>query len=345
MNCQSRLDQLFTSVEQALRQIDTIRRQPDRRAFSDQEIQALTGGLATMSIQSQHLAREQAILTTLDFAQRPARYDGIPDAHQKTFTWIFHTPAASELAPPRADFSHWLRSGEGVFWIAGRPGSGKSALMKFTADHALTREMLSEWAAPQSAYIGTHYFWSAGTDMQRSQEGLLRSLLFEIMRQVPSLVPVLCPQRWNGNIPPDPSQWRLRELQHALAAVKGLQHLPLRFCFFIDGLDEFDGDHSEICETVTDLCESPNIKICVSSRPWNVFEDALGGDDAHRLNVHDLTREDILNYAQARLHGHPRWAGLVQTPPKPTASSRRLAIAPAACFSGSFSLPENSGPA
>ena len=52
--------------------------------------------------------------------------------------------------------------------------------------------MLSEWAAPRGLGLAEHYFWSAGTDIQRSEEGLLRSLLFELMRQMPSLIRILC---------------------------------------------------------------------------------------------------------------------------------------------------------
>jgi len=64
--------------------------------------------------------------------------------------------------------------------------------MKFTADHTSTQAMLSEWAAPRGLGLAEHYFWSAGTDIQRSEEGLLRSLLFELMRQMPSLIRILC---------------------------------------------------------------------------------------------------------------------------------------------------------
>jgi len=108
----------------------------------------------------------------------------------------------------------------------------------------------------------------------------------------------------------------MRELRKTLAAIKEQDELPRRFCFFIDGLDEFSGDHSELCETVLDLCRSPHIKVCVSSRPWNVFEDAFGGNPASRLNVHDLTGNDILRYAESRLYEHPRWADLAQHSPK-----------------------------
>jgi hypothetical protein len=89
-----------------------------------------------------------------------------------------------------------------------------------------------------------------------------------------------------------------------------MPELPARFCFFIDGLDEFGGDHLEICETLLHLSKSPHIKICLSSRPWNVFLDSFGQTSRH-VNVHELTRNDIQHYAQHRLHTHPKWNSLI----------------------------------
>ncbi|KAF2453283.1 hypothetical protein BDY21DRAFT_263984, partial [Lineolata rhizophorae] len=48
-----------------------------------------------------------------------------------------------------------------------------------------------------------------------------------------------------------------------------------RFAIFIDGLDKFDGDHSDVINLVLWLRTQPNVKICLASRPWNVFSDAL----------------------------------------------------------------------
>lgn len=44
-------------------------------------------------------------------------------------------------------FLGWLSSPEGgIFHIAGKPGSGKSTLMKFLFDHERTRKELTRWA-------------------------------------------------------------------------------------------------------------------------------------------------------------------------------------------------------
>jgi ABC-type glutathione transport system ATPase component len=50
----------------------------------------------------------------------------------------------------RDRFMNWLSSGEGVFHISGKLGSGKSTLMKYLGDHRRTRAELIKWAGKHS---------------------------------------------------------------------------------------------------------------------------------------------------------------------------------------------------
>ncbi len=98
-----------------------------------------------------------------------------------------------------------------------------------------------------------------------------------------------------------------RELLDALQQVAGRSGMPVRYCFFIDGIDEYDGSHYELCTILQALSASSNVKVCLAGRPWNVFEDFFGQDPARKIYLHELTREDILNFATSRLAEHPRW--------------------------------------
>lgn len=40
-----------------------------------------------------------------------------------------------------------------------------------------------------------------------------------------------------------------------------------RVCIFVDGLDEYAGEHAEIVSILSSLAISEAIKICLSSRP------------------------------------------------------------------------------
>ncbi|MCJ1458829.1 hypothetical protein MMC28_009203 [Mycoblastus sanguinarius] len=74
-----------------------------------------------------------------------------------------------------------------------------------------------------------------------------------------------------------------------------------RFCVFVDGLDEYYGAHRELIDLLRSFAFSDHFKFCVSSRPWNVFEDAFGSDYHRKFRLEDLTRNDIKLYVKNKL--------------------------------------------
>ena len=79
--------------------------------------------------------KQDRILKALAFPDMYGRFEDVDTAHYKTFKWILesdHNRSAREL------FLDWLSSGNGVFHISGKLGSGKSTLMKFLCDHSRT---------------------------------------------------------------------------------------------------------------------------------------------------------------------------------------------------------------
>lgn len=97
------------------------------------------------------------------------------------------------------------------------------------------------------------------------------------------------------------------ELSHAFRKLTGQIDLDAKSCFFIDEMDEYNEDHLDLCAASKESSASPHIKLCVSSRPWNVFIDNFGNDRKHMMKIHDLTRTDILTFSRDRLESHPRW--------------------------------------
>ena len=99
--------------------------------------------------------------------------------------------------------------------------------------------------------------------------------------------------------------YSLSTLQKAFKRWIDLLPSSSKVCFFIDGLDEYDGDHEEIAEFFKGLSSrTSNVKLCVSSRPWVVFDDAFKGMPMLRLQ--DLTFDDIQAYVFDKLEGHDR---------------------------------------
>lgn len=81
----------------------------------------------------------------------------------------------------------------------------------------------------------------------------------------------------------------------------------MRLAFFIDGLDEFNGNHEELVQLIISA-KTPNIKFCCASRPWHVFEDAFEGRPS--LLLERLTQEDIKRYVLDKFEQNKRYAKL-----------------------------------
>ena len=98
--------------------------------------------------------KAKAILETLRFDRIEARRDDITEAAQQTFQWA----VSNRRSPPR----NWLESGAGICWISGKPGAGKSTLMKFLTGQDEVRSRLETWttatAKNNRLIIIKHYF-------------------------------------------------------------------------------------------------------------------------------------------------------------------------------------------
>ncbi len=277
-----------------------------------------------------HYVAEHIIVESLYYESLSVRHQSIPDAHKDTFEWLldkYPKKRSRGVQYPKSSLLDWLRTGDGLYWVSGKPGSGKSTLMKFIADHPVTQSALDEWAGQGKCMVASYYFWSAGTRLQKTIEGLLRSLLFDIFVRHPHAIPMAVPDRWaqlSGKHPDreGPVQgriarpWTIPEMSKALERLSSHEGATQQFCLFIDGLDEYHGDHLHVVRILKQLSERRNFKLCVSSRPWNVFEDELGLDAAKKLYVHELTRHDIRRYITSTLQENSHWKSGANVDPR-----------------------------
>lgn len=251
---------------------------------------------------------ELKLINRLQFPGMSDRKARIAEAYSKTFQWIYRHP---EVGAKRwSNFKKWLESNEKLYWITGKPGSGKSTLMKFLYDNPLTWQHLRIWSTRKSLVAAGFFFWNSGSEMQMSSMGLLQTLLFNCLRQKRSLTSVIFPERWQAcqSFGEDLHPWTWSELLQAFKLFIVEAGETSKLFFFIDGLDEFNGEHRELIELVQDISQFPNVKICLASRPWIVFEDAFG--QLPSLMLQDLTYPDIQIFVEGRLVENSRFCQL-----------------------------------
>jgi len=61
------------------------------------------------------------IIASLRYECMQLRQSAIRDAHRKTFAWI-HSDCTPGTSRPNERFAEWLRGGDGIYWITGKPG-------------------------------------------------------------------------------------------------------------------------------------------------------------------------------------------------------------------------------
>lgn len=259
------------------------------------------------------------------------RYHQRPlDSHPGTFDWLFDSQSRvhacdcctwspgmccsqqhcketeRDLRKHASRLQTWLETSDDIFWVRGKAGSVKSTFMKFLFEHEQTRIHLRKWANGDVIVAG-FFFWSAGSsELEKSYLGLLRGLLHQVLRERPSLIELVFPARWEAVVRSTTYKrpWTKSELLTALELLQA-SATDARFCFLLDGLDEFEDDHRDLIDAVQRLSESPMIKICVSSRPWYLFQQSFGSDDRLNVALHELTQRDIDVYITTRLETFP----------------------------------------
>lgn len=229
-----------------------------------------------------------AILQSLLFQEKNTRQMSVPAAHTSTLSWVLDD-SNSALHKPEGKFVRWLNDefqGHEIFWISGKPGSGKSTLMKYLYYHNDTRRILQTWVGGHNSnggrklVMGAHFFWNGGSDLQRSQTGLFRALLFDVLRECPELMPNICPRRYSSHSSRlfEAEPWTRAELLECFNRLKS--HTEYCLCLFIDGLDEYhcpvEGSHDNLARTMQTLASGSTWKLCLSSRPWNEFAELYG---------------------------------------------------------------------
>ncbi|KAJ8126157.1 hypothetical protein O1611_g7481 [Lasiodiplodia mahajangana] len=270
----------------------------------------LSTGMSDLEASGHEASALSLLLQSLHFNVMRSRHDSIGEAHADTFRWMLEPDPENQLRGNK--FIDWLRSDRRLFWIRGKPGSGKSTLMKYLAQNPRVTEHLGAWSGDDRLIICRYFFWNSGSPLQNSEEGLLRSLLFDILRTCPELArDIEQTRRRYSTSTYSMGDWSRRDLLRAFEALNHT-YIPIKLVLFIDGLDEYKGDVLELLSTIQKLASLRSTKLCVSSRLWIEFADAFGDDENLVIKLEDLTRQDILRYVVDSLESNQRFQALAR---------------------------------
>jgi hypothetical protein len=172
--------------------------------------------------------------------------------------------------------------------------------MKYILDSPETTNQLRN-ANCGNWILAGFFIHGRGTTIQKSFDGLLYSLLYNILRQVDDLSSVIHPLYVTEV---KSCGWTTRTLQKALRNIIKQRTVKFSLLLLVDALDEFQEDHEKLARFLIEISRLPNLnvvnlKICMASRPWNVFRDILGLFDG--FSIHDYTQRDIETYATVKL--------------------------------------------
>ncbi|KAG6990947.1 hypothetical protein G7Y79_00060g092510 [Physcia stellaris] len=245
------------------------------------------------------LTKPKEILKSLFQPETQERFDQVNQAYEKTCGWLFEDETIG--------FVKWLRSGEGIFWISGKPGSGKSTLMKYAVTDPRTFQNLYA-NHKRNRWIWAEFFFSErGAQEQKTLEGLLHRILFQLLSQAEELTEIFADVYQNSvSIQ---GEWLLIYLERTLINIATQRKVRLNICLFIDALDEhsehYDRSHWRLIEILQAFVAKSDgrfvkIMLCLSSRPENVFKDVFRKSPS--FQVHLQTNFDIQIYVHSRIN-------------------------------------------
>ncbi|KAI0907604.1 hypothetical protein F4823DRAFT_564659 [Ustulina deusta] len=219
--------------------------------------------------------KRQALLDSLRFDQIDSRQLGIKKAHAHTCAWFLKTP----------EYVNWTQSLHDFLWIKGKPGAGKSTLMKF---------LLGQLGKHKNQEVLLSFFFNArGHDLEKTTTGLYRSLLLQLFEARVDLQCLLEKVRIGH-------PWTIESLKSLFEeAVQGLGDTPL-ICL-IDALDEC---HETQVRDMVSFLSSPDIiqnrvRICFASRHYpHTVETAVD----IVLESQSRHNKDIASYIKSALN-------------------------------------------
>ena len=229
------------------------------------------------------------MMEALDFDEAESRRATVKRAHSQTCKWFL----------TQQEYLDWLDTEKlpqhnGLLWLRGKAGCGKSTLINYLTDNMenMERRKLS------NTVVISFFFNARGSELERSTIGMYRSLLHQLLKKIPKCQYLLDKVSRISNFD------NIVTLQHLFEkALRDLQNLSI-FCF-VDALDECPEDQiQDMVASFESLGDSAvqnksRWHVCFSSRYYpNVSARAC---IPLELDQRDGHADDIKKYIDAEL--------------------------------------------
>ncbi|KAF4337761.1 hypothetical protein FBEOM_8358 [Fusarium beomiforme] len=197
-----------------------------------------------------------------------------------------------------ASFNSWLQSDDVLFYIQGKPGSGKSTLMKFILGQGRTHNLVQKWK--HDAIVISYFFWKIGSHEQNSIKGLWCCLLYQRLKDQQQLILSTLQQFNHLSQHTEYHDWSIKDLEAVWRFVADSDDRHM--CIFIDGLDEIRNEDgfSKLSQSIQLLLKPPHTKLCVSTRPEAQIMRWLNTTNAGGIRLEDLTKFEMHEFVRKK---------------------------------------------
>ncbi|KAM3429156.1 hypothetical protein MY4824_008411 [Beauveria thailandica] len=226
-------------------------------------------------------------LRALWFEDMNKRSTEIAKAVEGTCIWVFQEPI----------YTSWVSASRGLLWIKGNPGTGKSTLIKHMIQHVRHHHA-------KGTILASFFFHDRGTELERTRLGFYRSILHQLLQQVPGILHDLVDKFHEtkvsqGKIGTD-WHWREQDLAEHLASAISKSHA---LWLFVDALDEGGAKTAnDLIEEFTALIDqncasNGRLHICFTCRRFPILR-ITGGFE---LAIDECNKPDIRTFVQSGL--------------------------------------------
>ncbi|KAM0335078.1 hypothetical protein ACHAQA_000112 [Verticillium albo-atrum] len=227
-------------------------------------------------------------MASLFFPEMYARGADVETAAEGTCQWILSHPT----------FRQWHANGQGLLWVKGKPGCGKSTLMKHIIKEA--NDIHPDGPTLKICF----YFHGRGSELQKTPLGLFRALVHQIGQAFPRAVSTIVNHykkmesllaTWTWR-PQDIEDYFVSDVLPALLNRSGL-------CIFIDALDECgEKEARRLVQFFTRIYDrsassSHRVSICFSCRHYPI----IAPDNCEQVVVESANDKDIARYIDQEL--------------------------------------------